>query len=469
MRNPMSRISACLCCLLLSHVFYVQGQLIVDDQLSPGQLVRDVLLGDGVEVGDIRYTGSPNAICHFLDSTRMLGLNEGILLSTGDVAMAKGPNRSQFAGSYNYMTGDETLESIARGRTYDAAILEFDFVTVSEDLTFRFVFASEEYDEYVGSKYNDVFGFFINKVGSNHVTNVARLEDDLTPITINTINSQLNKKYFKDNNYLNTFDMLIWDERDKKYVKNRDYGKEPVEASYDLQYDGFTTVLTARMRVIPNQKYHIKMAIADVSDGIYDSGVFLEAHSFISSGQIIASLDRHFPQELPELRHEEISAEERQNLLAEQEFLQGINEEMDKITEEELITQAGKERKNINIPDSLTRVHFEFDKYNITSEANTILERVAEILKKERQIHVKIKGHTDAKGADNYNLLLSENRSLSVASLLQQYGVPPERLSISYFGEELPLATNDNSPGRALNRRVELVFDDSHMGFIDSH
>ena len=173
---------------------YGQSELLFDKKLTPGQLVNDVFLGEGAKAGNIRYSGSNNAIAYFLDKEKISGIYEGIFLTTGDVDLAKGPNKSEFTGNYNHMAGDEMLETIAYGNTYDAAVLEFDFVTASDNLMFEFVFCSEEYDEYVGSKYNDVFGFFVNRKGTDETVNIAKLPDRITPITINTVNRKTNKK-----------------------------------------------------------------------------------------------------------------------------------------------------------------------------------------------------------------------------------------------------------------------------------
>ena len=432
-----------------------------DKRLTPGQLVNDVFLGDGAKAGNISFSGSNNAVAYFYDREQMTGLQEGIFMTTGDVDLARGPNKSQFKGNFNYMAGDELLESIAHGKTYDAAVLEFDFVTASENLMFEFVFCSEEYDEYVGSKYNDVFGFFVNREGSEELINLARLPDGETPITINTVNSKTNKKYYVDNNFVNVYDMVIWEEREKKYVRNKMYGKREKPSPYNLQYDGFTTVLTATLKVIPHEKYHIKISIADVADGIYDSGVFLKARSFRSEGEVIASVDDFFPESEPAPRHEELTMEKEEELLASRKKRQQGNSEKEMMKNEALEKtneHTASREMTFDWPDSLTRVLFEFDKFDISPEAAALLQAVIEVLKEEEYLYVDIRGHTDSEGTNTYNMVLSENRSVTVARMLVENGIDPERLSISYYGEEKPLVANDDGQSRALNRRVEIFF-----------
>ena len=114
--------------------------------------------------------------------------------------------------------------------------------------------------------------------------------------------------------------------------------------------------------------------------------------------------------------------------------------------------------KTFEWPDSLTRVQFEFDKYEISEEAEVLLQEIIHMLKDEEHLYVDIRGHTDSKGTNTYNMILSEHRSQNVARMLVENGINPERLSITYFGEEKPLAANDDGQGRALNRRVEILF-----------
>ena len=134
-----------------------------------------------------------------------------------------------------------------------------------------YVFGSEEYNEYVGSAFNDIFGFFVNGPkpdgGSYVFENIALVPGTEVPIAINNVNlgwamagspppgPGVNGEYFVDNT-----------------------------SGLTIQYDGFTTVLEAKVAVIPGETYHFKLAIADAGDGIYDSGVLLESGSFKSQG-----------------------------------------------------------------------------------------------------------------------------------------------------------------------------------------
>ncbi len=115
----------------------------------------------------------------------------------------------------------------------------------------------------------------------------------------------------------------------------------------------------------------------------------------------------------------------------------------------------------------LKGVHFHFDSALLTDAAKLVLNGTAETLKKNDHILVEVAGHTDGKGSDNYNLLLSHRRALAVRNYLVVRGVPPAMLEARGYGETMPLSSNDTEKGRALNRRVELritTLDRSRVG-----
>ena len=126
--------------------------------------------------------------------TTNIGINSGIILSTGDANVAIGPNDDFNAGVIGFPNNtDSDLEQIAGVSINDACILEFDFIPVSSTISFQYVFGSEEYNEFVCSAFNDAFGFFVSGPGingpfSNNAINIALLPDGVTPVTINTVN-----------------------------------------------------------------------------------------------------------------------------------------------------------------------------------------------------------------------------------------------------------------------------------------
>lgn len=258
--------------LLLVFVFLQEAaaQLTVNGTLTPQQLVQTILIGNGISASNISYSGDPVAIGSFNSSNSNVGFQSGVLLTTGTITNAIGPNNSGNTGTDNLRPGDADLDQTVSDITQDAAVLEFDFVPASDTLRFNFVFASEEYLEWVNSGFNDVFGFFISGPGisgpfSNNATNIALIPGTNTLVSIDNVNDVQNSIFYHDN-------------------------ITPTPPSTALQYDGFTVPLIAEAIVQCGETYHIKLAIADAGDGTYDSGVFLEAGSFETSGvQITAT------------------------------------------------------------------------------------------------------------------------------------------------------------------------------------
>ncbi len=256
-----------------------QCQLVVDNTITVQQLVEDVLLGGGVTVSNITFNGQPASqtniqIGSFDGTACNVGLPQGVTLSSGDIAVALGPNQTPGgtlpdAGIGG--TGDADLDQASNSTTFDQAVLEFDFVPAGDSLRFNYVFGSEEYLEFVNAGYNDVFGFFLSGPGisgpySNNAINIALIPGTSQPVSIDNVNNFANAGYYVDNG----------DGFTAPYDGDEQY----------IQYDGFTVSLTARALVQCGQTYHIKIAIADAGDPVLDSSVFLEGGSFSSPNAI---------------------------------------------------------------------------------------------------------------------------------------------------------------------------------------
>ena len=246
--------------LLFLHTSASSQTINIRNTLSPDELVRDVLLGGGVSVSNVVYTGANGQKGSFTGDTLAVNLEldfvAGIILSTGTSGSARGPNLSP-STTTDHPPGpgdaDPELNALANGVVHDAVLLEFDFIPTTDTVQFNFVFASEEYDEFVNLGYNDVFGFFVTGPGLPPNLNVAKVPGTNDVVSINTINATSNPIYYKEN-----------------------------AAGRQLSFDGLTRGLTAIIPVTPCETYHLKIAIADVGDGAFDSAVFLEAGSFAS-------------------------------------------------------------------------------------------------------------------------------------------------------------------------------------------
>jgi gliding motility-associated-like protein len=254
--------------IILSSSLY--SQIVLDASVDPQTLVQDVLLGQGVQVFNITSNAPNQRYGYFNGVNSNIGMPEGITLATKHVGIAAcgATNNGSGAGS------DPDLSQILGGGLFppslnDVTILEFDFIPQGDSISFTFVFASREYDSFVGSSYNDVFGFFLSGPGitgnfSNNAVNIAVLPNG-TPITINNVNAGQNSSYYVANG-------------DNLGNNNPNQGNN----SY-LCFGGYTIPITVGHQVQCGETYHLKMAIANVSDGIRDSQVFLEGGSLSSN------------------------------------------------------------------------------------------------------------------------------------------------------------------------------------------
>jgi len=250
----------------------VQAIIITPDTNSTN-LVNNIL-GAGVNLigGTDSYTGTTNMAGTFTGGTDPVGFDSGVVLMTGDVNDIPGPNPTNssqetegagFSGGPadpsqdRGQPGDADLSAIVGNSTFDASVLVFDFQfgdgSSGGNLFFQYVFASEEYIDFVDSAFNDVFALFVDGV------NIALLPDGVTPVTINNVNGSNNSAFYLNN------------------VENTDGF---LNLGLDTAFDGLTTVLTATALNLAPGTHTMKFAVADTGDGILDAGVFIKAGSF---------------------------------------------------------------------------------------------------------------------------------------------------------------------------------------------
>ncbi|WP_350340109.1 OmpA family protein [Paraflavitalea speifideaquila] len=103
------------------------------------------------------------------------------------------------------------------------------------------------------------------------------------------------------------------------------------------------------------------------------------------------------------------------------------------------------------------KILFGFDQSNLSASAEGNLDKLVGVLKENPDTDIEVQGHTDSKGADAYNMGLSERRASSVASYLRNRGVSASRVTTKGYGETAPVASNDTEEGRAQNRRVNFL------------
>jgi len=234
---------------------------------SSGTDLANAIAGSGVSISGVSYSGVANQSATFTGGIASgVGFESGILMTTGNVNQVPGPNNNTTETVGGGGTSDDIstslgtpgygpLSAIAGYNTYDAAVLSFNFLFDSAaggDLYFNFVFASEEYVNWIGTQYNDVFGFFVDGV------NIALVPGD-GPITINNINNTSHSAYYKNN--VNNFNGIP-------------------NLGLDLSFDGLTVPMTASLKNLSQGPHTMVFAIADTSDGILDAGIFIQAGTF---------------------------------------------------------------------------------------------------------------------------------------------------------------------------------------------
>ena len=235
--------------------------------VTPVKMTEDIV-AEGITFDNVSFQGANISRGIFTNGqTTNLGLSSGIFLTTGSGNIIPGPNNEGAAGINNGTPGYPLLTALTTTGTYDAAVLSFDIWFETDTLQIRYVFGSEEYNEWVGASYTDVFGCFVsgpNPLGGNYTNkNIAVIPGTANlPITPNKLNNGYapvgviptgpctNCEYYTDNT-----------------------------GGLTLQYDGITVVMTASIPIVKCETYSVKIGIADVGNGIYDSGVFIETNS----------------------------------------------------------------------------------------------------------------------------------------------------------------------------------------------
>lgn len=234
----------------------------------------DEIVGPGINiVGTPSYTGVENQSGTFSNGDASgIGIDDGIVLTSGDGNEIDGPNNTSVESKSSFaigdtddintilgQPGDSDLTGLAGQETFDAAVLEFDFQfgdgSAGGDLFFDFVFASEEYINFIDSQFNDVFGFFVDG------ENIGLVPGTSDPISINTVNDSTNSDFYR-NNVNNTDDLPV--------------------AGLSNHFDGLTTLITAEKMGLSAGTHSMKFAVADASDGELDAAVFIGAGSFSS-------------------------------------------------------------------------------------------------------------------------------------------------------------------------------------------
>ena len=268
--------------LIVSNTFFAQNVQTDVTTYTSQQLIEDILINSNcitnVTVTNViggNFGGSDQSYGYFNASGSSFPFQEGIVLSTGRLSNVDGPNTSlSDDGDDSSWNGDNDLETILNeSNTTNATTIEFEFTSTANQISFNYIFASEEYQENNSNtcQYSDLFGFLIRPINDQQYTNIALVPNTQTPVKVTTVHPAIPNGCEAQNEY---------------------YFESWNDSSAPINFNGQTKVLTATADIIPNETYHVKLVIADEQNYRYDSAVFLEAGSFKLSTDL--SEDRLF-------------------------------------------------------------------------------------------------------------------------------------------------------------------------------
>jgi len=256
-------------CVLFTVLTFSQNITVDSVTFSPQELIENVLIDsnciDNVSVTNFvggNFGGQEQSFGYFDATGTTFPFESGIVMSTGRLSNVPGPNTTLSDDDAPNWSGDDDLETILNEtNTINATILEFDFTSVATEISFRYIFSSEEYQEGNPNtcNFSDLFGFLIRPTAGTQYTNIALVPGTQTPVKVTTVHPEIpggceaeNEDYFEGFN-------------------------PPVSPT---NFAGQTKILTATAQVMPGETYHVKLVIADEQNYRFDSAVFLEAGSF---------------------------------------------------------------------------------------------------------------------------------------------------------------------------------------------
>lgn len=269
--------------IFLTSLFFISaivlnGQVKVypadDGQFSIENLAR-YFVGRGVQISNVSFTGNKLSIGQFADKTKAIGIGKGIVLTTGLAKYAEGPNDVENSDFNSNGLDDSDLNELVKlpidpTVTTNIAILEFDFLPLSDSIRFRAVYGSEEYNSNTGNSnlnWDDPFAVFLSEANSTIKKNIATFVgiNGNEYVSIRNIHNGKEKSWGVPPNGPGVNENL--------FVFNPKFGP-------NMQYNGYTKVLSFKEKVNTCNKYHLKIAIADSKSEIFDSGVFIEQADF---------------------------------------------------------------------------------------------------------------------------------------------------------------------------------------------
>ena len=253
--------------LILSNLASAQT-ITVDNSKTPTQLVQDLITAGScvqptnISINGYDFGGGEKSFAWFDSNGSGFPLDKGLLISTGKASSAVGPNTSLLSEGPTSWPGDTDLErAINETNTINATVVEFDFVAVTNYVSFNYIFSSEQYLSNPGSNqcnYSDGFAFLLKENGSPSNQNLAVVPGTTIPVKVTTVRGSGTICPAANAQYFDAFN----------------------GSNHPTNFNGQTKVMNAEADIIPGRSYHIKMVIADQGNNLYDSAIFIGGNSF---------------------------------------------------------------------------------------------------------------------------------------------------------------------------------------------
>ena len=267
MNTFKNTISVLLFALLIQ--FGNAQNISVDEGYTPQDLVEDVLINStcanvfNVSVSGGNFATGEKSYGYFDGTGTTFPFQNGIILSTGKINNAPGPNSylSDDGGNMGWNGDPDLNDALGLSNTFNATILEFDFIPLGNKISFDYIFSSEQYLSSPSSNqcnYTDGFAFLLKRNGDVSYENLAVIPGTTTPVKVNTVRGPGTICPPANATYFDAFNGTV----------------------HPTNFNGQTKVLTAQSDVIPGETYHIKLVIADEGNYRFDSAIFLGGGSF---------------------------------------------------------------------------------------------------------------------------------------------------------------------------------------------
>ncbi|WP_299229189.1 T9SS type B sorting domain-containing protein [uncultured Psychroserpens sp.] len=262
----MKRFLHCPIFIVINLFYFANAQQVtINNSFNAQQLVQDNLVEGCVELTNITSSvnGNINGFASYGDFERGnsdFPFENGIVLSTGNVFSGGNVPNGQILneGETNWGTDPDLEAALGVSNLLNATSIEFDFISITNQIQFNYILASEEYFGNFPCLYSDGFAFLIKRAGTTDpYQNIALVPGTTIPVNTSTVHDEI---------------VGFCQAENPEYFDGYNVG--------DTNFNGRTEVLTATAVLIPNVQYHIKLVIADQTDENYDSAVFIEGKSF---------------------------------------------------------------------------------------------------------------------------------------------------------------------------------------------